>query len=352
MAKNSKIEWTTHTFNPWRGCAKVSEGCRNCYAARDAKRNPAIHGVWGPNGTRVVASESMWSQPLKWDRAAAAIGDRLKIFVASYADVFEDWSGVMQDHRGVVLPHAMDDVRARLFGLIGRTPNLDWLLLTKRPENISPMMRVISHGADPDLGSVWDELGPTGRLSNVWVGTTVENQEQAAKRVPELLRVPAAVRFLSCEPLLGPVDLSRWLPESCGCGGGPLVNDAKCPDCGERAGMQRSIDWVIVGGESGPAARPMHPDWARSLRDQCVAEEVPFFFKQWGEWLPEDQHFSPLAGPGVGYKKPKRVVAGAANDNDAADLVRPVQTVRVGKSDAGRLLDDREWSQFPKGVER
>lgn len=191
----TKIEWTSYrrpdgsmvpgyTFNPWRGCTKVSAGCANCYAETMSKRNPEVLGIWGDNGTRAVATESYWRQPLKWNREAEKAGKRRRVFCASLADVFERRSELEQPRGG-------------LFRLIAETPYLDWLLLTKRPENVNYL-------------SPWgSEAWPWP--SNIWLGTSVENQEQADKRIPELLKVPARVRFLSCEPLLGPVDLTKWI---------------------------------------------------------------------------------------------------------------------------------------------
>jgi protein gp37 len=352
MAENSKIEWTTHTFNPWRGCTKVSPGCANCYAETLSGRNPKTLGVWGPNGTRVVASEAMWREPLKWNKAAACqCGggfrgkhspycpqvDRPRVFCASLADVFEDWQGPMVDAKGkelyvspgtgIWVPSdfqymrdrlTMVDVRRRLFHLIDATPNLDWLLLTKRPENIAKMLPDAKCPLCKGKGG-WETGAYSGDCRcgnglvirpNVWLGVSVENQEQADTRIPLLLKTPAAVRFLSMEPLLGPVDLSPW-----------LITDVDARD-------GNLIDWVIVGGESGPNARPMHPDWVRSIRDQCQAAGVPFFFKQWGEWIhahPAELHLSPA--PLVDWEG--------------------LKMQRVGKRAAGRLLDGREWSEIP-----
>lgn len=298
MAENSKIEWTHHTFNPWRGCAKVSDGCKHCYAETMSKRNPGTLGVWGPNGSRVVASEAQWRLPRKWNREAEAAGERRRVFCASLADVFEDWGGPVVDSQGHYLGLAgdeykpwsgsienspyrivrMDDVRLRLFALIDATPNLDWLLLTKRPENIRPMMDRLSNGTfERDWTLDW-------HMKNIWLGTSVENQAAADERIPHLLRVPAAVRFLSCEPLLGPVSL--WLP----CEYHAPVADGPPEDCGACDGFGRSplseggsgLDWVIVGGESGPKARPCDVAWIRSMRDQCKAAGVACFIKQLG----------------------------------------------------------------------
>ena len=314
MGQDSKIQWTHHTFNPWRGCTKVSDGCKHCYADTQSKRSPSVLGVWGPNGTRVVAAESAWKEPLKWDRAAAKAGERHRVFCASLADVFEDWQGHLSDARGFSLVHhsvlgwtsfhgsrehadetdtlvTMQDVRKRLFDLIDSTPNLDWLLLTKRPENIGRMI--------PDYRVHTPEMSVTyrgfsGARPNVWLGTSVENQATADERIPHLLRIPAAVRFLSCEPLLGPgpVDLRRAVPrgEQAGacrvCGWGDTLRipnrtsvDGRlyCPDC--RLG---AIDWVIVGGESGPNARPCRVEWVRGIVRQCKDAGVPCFVKQLG----------------------------------------------------------------------
>lgn len=327
MAEDSKIQWTSHTFNCWRGCTKVSEGCRNCYAETLSGRNPATLGVWGPNGTRVVASESQWREPVKWNKVAALAEElagvtpppgvtvlpyqRPRVFCASLADVFEAWDGPMIDSAGRRLfvapsgkwsndgtgepvteagwrPLTMGDVRARLFDLISATTHLDWLLLTKRPENVLRM----AHDAwcCPVPGHVSQNPGDGYHWkfpSNVWVGTTVEDQDAADKRIPHLLKIPAAVRFLSCEPLLGPLDLRRYLvqgwcpqcrttcfvgfPEGRGCGG-----------CGcSRA--TNLLGWAIVGGESGHGARPFSLDWGRSLVRQCKDAGVSCFIKQMGE---------------------------------------------------------------------
>lgn len=229
MGQQTGIEWCSHTFNPWRGCTKVSPGCTHCYAETLSKRNPKVLGEWGPDGTRVIASESMWKQPLKWDRAAEQAGERRRVFCASLADVFEDRK-------------ELNGPRERLFFLIEQTPHLDWLLLTKRPDFAHYWM--CEHYATPS------------NLPNIWMGVSVEDQERANERIPELLRIPAAVRFLSVEPLLAPVDLTA------------------------RACF--AFDWVIIGGESGPGARPCHTEWIRSIRDQCRGAGVACFVKQLG----------------------------------------------------------------------
>jgi protein gp37 len=283
------IEWTAtyrqdgtvlpgFTFNPWIGCTRVSPGCQHCYAETMMdKRYGKVK--WGPQGTRVRTSADYWTQPLKWNREAAAAGERRRVFCASLADVFED----KPDQN-----HQLNQWRDELWWLIEKTPNLDWLLLTKRPEVVSDA-----------IPTRWRELGWP---PNVWIGTSVENQEYADKRIPELLKIPAAVRFLSVEPLLGPVDLYQMLWADMP--GKPRLN---------------RIHWIIVGGESGHGARPMQPDWVRSIRDQCQEAGVPFFFKQWGEYLYDEMN----------------------------EVSVPM---RVGKHRAGRLLDGREWNEFPNMV--
>lgn len=277
-------------------------------------RNPGTLGVWGPRGTRVVAAESYWRQPLKWNAAAEAAGERHRVFCASLADVFEGPETMPAE--------AWPDVEAarrRLFELILDTPHLDWLLLTKRPQNIEPQLRAM-----PVLkrDNVWDHLWPH-RFPNVWIGTSVENQAAADERIPHLLRVPARVRFLSCEPLLGPVDLSAYLTREVE----RWERDHEGTVVGQEFEAVSTTHWVIAGGESGGKARPMHPAWARSLRDQCQAAGVAFHFKQWGEYWP--------AG--------RSIVEGKS-----AVFMGDEVLYRVGKHAAGRLLDGRTWDEVPQ----
>lgn len=339
----TNIEWCDFTFNPWSGCTKVSAGCANCYAETLSGRNPAVLGVWGPKGARVVAAESQWKLPIKWNKAAFAACVRHRVFCASLADVFEGPETVPAD--------AVDKVtqaRKRLGQLILDTPNLDWLLLTKRPANILPVAR--------DMWVRFDDSYPLP--PNVWIGTTVENQLTADERIPHLLRVPAAVRFLSCEPLLGPVDLSGMTiakPGNCHDWLSGMVTSGPL-----RHAREGRIHWVIVGGESGTGARPMHPLWATSLRDQCVSARVPFFFKQFGNWKPH-RHMSEAEWSDL-YE---RVEATPQNPEPSAKcFVRTVSITEhpmpkggpcdllydLGKKVAGRLLDGREWSEFPEVI--
>jgi protein gp37 len=286
MAENSKIEWTDHTFNPWVGCTKVSPGCDHCYAEGWAKRSGLVR--WGADRRRTSASN--WRQPLKWNAEAAKTGARRRVFCASLADVFDN--------------EVPGEWRSELGALIRATPNLDWLLLTKRIGNVRAM-----------LPEDWGAGYP-----NVWLGATVVNQEEADRDVPKLLATPAQVRFLSCEPLLGPIDLSPY-----------LVDDV------HRMGRapRMEIDWVIVGGESGPHARPMHPRWAGSLRDQCFRAGVAFHFKQWGE-------FTDFLHLGERWNSMSYEAQGRQ------EFVEGRAMIRVGKKVAGRLLDGLTWDEFPQ----
>lgn len=251
MGQYSTIEWTTHTFNPWWGCVRVSPGCEHCYAETLAKRWG--HAVWGPAKTtsRRMMSDAYWQQPIKWNEAAERSGERARVFCASMADVFEE-------HPDLEAP------RWRLWDLIEATPWLDWLLLTKRPENV---LANTARWAPYSANGKWPD--------NIWMGASAEDQRRLDERIEHLQRIPAKVRFLSCEPLLSRI---------------ALPSDA-------------GVHWVIVGGESGAHARPMNPDWARDLRDQCQTAGVAFFFKQWGG---------------------------------------------IHKAVAGRLLDGREWNEVPQ----
>lgn len=315
--QNSKIEWTHHTFNSWWGCVKVSPGCEHCYAESFSKRTG--QAIWGPAKTtdRRLFGDKHWAEPLKWNAAAKAAGERHRVFCASMADVFEDHPQVVES-------------RVRLLDLIVQTPHLNWLLLTKRPEHVNWMIEQATGFSDSEMW--FHAVG-----DRVWVGTSVENQEYADKRIPELLNIPAKIRFLSCEPLLGPVNLDDWFGleegnewRDCLCDEID-PSDRPCMVCETRKelGKESGIDWVIVGGESGHHARPMDPQWAQSLRDQCQSAGVAFHFKQWGEWIPtyhEDWH-----NPGV----PVRV----------GDRYKYM--IKAGKKAAGRLLDGREWNEYP-----
>lgn len=240
MGKDSKIEWTHHTFNPWWGCVKVSPACKFCYAESWAKR--VGMDLWGGGSDRRFFSDAHWRQPIKWNREAELARQRRRVFCASMGDVFEN-------------KRELDPWRARLWPIIEQTPWLDWLLLTKRPQHVGRMVP-------------WGNLWPR----NVWLGTTAENQRWANERIPALLEHPAVIHFASCEPLLGAIDLLQWLG---------------APD------QPGTLNWVIAGGESGGKARPMNPAWAVDLRDQCDDSDVPFHFKQWGHWGPTRKRLNP-----------------------------------------------------------
>ncbi|GJM12757.1 MAG: hypothetical protein DHS20C12_11600 [Pseudohongiella sp.] len=272
MAKSSKIEWTHHTFNPWWGCTKVSPGCKHCYAQTWSKR--VGYAIWGHKAERRFFSDTHWRGPIKWNKEAELAGERRRVFCASMADVFE--------RRAELNP-----VRDRLWALIEATPWLDWLLLTKRPQNFKTYLP-------------WDKAPP-----NVWLGTTAETQRFFDERIDNLLSVDAKVHFLSCEPLLGALDISHY-------------SDA-------------GIDWVIAGGESGAGARPMNPEWASQLRDQCLEANIPFHFKQWGHWSP----LRPVEG-----KRIKTI--DLTNEDDSI-----VTMFGLGKGNAGRSLEGETWDGFP-----
>jgi protein gp37 len=277
MAKNSKIEWTHHTFNPWWGCTRVSAACKHCYAEAWARR--VGQDVWGARAPRRFLSANYWEQPLSWNQEAKRMRQRRRVFCASMADVFEDRSDLAES-------------RQRLALLISETGWLDWLLLTKRPENVAKL-------------APWGDDWP----KNVWLGTTAENQHWADRRVPELIRHDgASIRFLSCEPLLGPITLRRWL-------------------------RRGDVDWVIAGGESGGKSRPMNPAWVRALRDECSAASIPFHFKQWGNWTPA----------------PGREVDGSGHRSRTIWTTDGEQQilVNIGKKRAGRVLDGQTWDGFP-----
>jgi len=254
MGENSAIEWTNHTFNPWVGCTKISPGCDHCYAEGWAKRSGMVE--WG--GSRVRTSIANWNKPLKWNRDAAATGIRRRVFCASLADVFDNEADSLW--------------RVDLMRLIEHTPHLDWLLLTKRIGNVAGMM----HN--------WHE---SNWPRNVWLGITVVNQEEADRDIPKLLRIPAAVHFLSIEPMLSMIslDAEQWLvPEYFGhaadCHDPLCALNGDMYSCAGEVIQQPSIDWIICGGESGSHAREMNPDWARYLREQCKDTGTAFFMKQ------------------------------------------------------------------------
>ena len=320
MAENSKIEWCDHTFNPWTG--------------------------WGKGVPRKRTSEANWRLPLKWNREAERQYMRLahttgagepipnrrpRLFCASLSDWLDDEVPV--------------EWLADLLDLIWRTPNLDWLLCTQYPENWAERTlaaAVFSLRRGNEESAQWSQNWANGTPpENVWIGTNVKNQDMADKRIPELLAIPARVRFLSCEPLLSAVDLRLGQSEGIPTDESPFRE------------RQHLLHWVIAGGESGPGARPMHPDWARSLRDQCRQAGVPFLLKQWGEWLPWTEWTEALSAKYPDFSCPFENMLwtgrgwfyadGREECNDAPEH----SVCRVGRSRAGRLLDGREHNEFP-----
>jgi protein gp37 len=231
MGENSGIAWTEHTFNPWWGCTKVDAACENCYAEQVAAR---FQIGWGPKAEPRFFGLHHWNDPIRWNSAAEATGKRARVFSGSMCDIFEI--------RDAPLGARMDHARIVLFGTIENTPALDWLLLTKRPENLRSL-----------LPFRWQRQP----LTNVWLGITAVTQQQLEERAALLGKIPAKLRFLSLEPLIQDVDVSRAI-------------------------KQYGIGWVIVGGESGPHARPFNTEWARSIVRQCRAAGVPCFVKQLG----------------------------------------------------------------------
>lgn len=369
MADRTPIEWADATWNPITGCSRVSEGCRNCYAEIMAARF-SKPGQWGaglaqivrkPDGSadhrwtgQVRFNERALTQPLRWCKPR-------RIFVCSTSDLF---------HEGVP-----DEWLDRVFAVMALAPQHTFMVLTKRPERArryfegyeeagefhtgirdaliegaAQAIYAARTGEDPSL---W--LSVSLPLPNVWLGTSIEDQATADARIPHLLATPAAVRFVSAEPLLGPVDLTldglSCVPcPHCSDGSQDpetgLVDCSRCDDTGK--GDEVMIDLVIVGGESGPGARPMHPDWPRALRDQCIAAGAAFFFKQWGEWAPamhDPEHGGYVlrqteqVGPFDSWRAP-------AFD---PDRLEGINWRRLGKKAAGRLLDGQVWDQMPGG---
>jgi protein gp37 len=317
--KNTKIEWCHHTFNPWIGCTRVSPACEHCYAAVSTPAR-AMGIKWGAGEPRHRTSAENWLQPLAWNREAEKLGIRYSVFCASLADIFDN--EVPQEWR-------IDLLR----NVVLKTPNLDWLFLTKRIGNADRMMAL---ALPCEISKCPD---------NIWIGATVVNQEEVDRDVPKLLATSAGKRFLSIEPLLNPVDLTniatmRWR-------GAETLNALT----GELSGMfgdpcntrLPGLDWVIVGGESGAGARPMLPAAARSLRDQCAAANVPFMFKQWGDWAP----VADLRRGGAPLTEAGDIVMMTWPEGTDGFIRTAYPMRKVGKKRAGRLLDGFEHNGVP-----
>lgn len=329
MADNSGISWTTATWGPVTGCVKISPACKHCYAERDWGRLVHLPTYAGRKFTDVACHPERLDQPIRWQRPRM-------IFVNSMSDLFIE-----------VIP---DEFIDRVFAVMALCERHTFQVLTKRPQRMQDYMRGLTldrlQAAAPEgytlrYDGMWLRDLP---LPNVWLGVSVENQETADERIPHLLETPAAVRWISAEPLLGPVDLSA-IPNRLGVAEGQRSINAlggfawECsgPDCVDTCNIGAQIDWVVAGGESGMRSRPMLPDWARSLRDQCAASETPFFFKQTGLW----QH---LPGGDAGKKEFQKREYRWFPDLEATFL-----KTKGGGSD---LLDGRQWQEWPKGVRR
>ncbi len=359
------IEWTDETWNPVSGCSKVSEGCRNCYAEGIDKRFNADHKPWtAPNAAHNVRLHpERLDKPLHWKKPR-------KIFVNSMSDLFHE--------------RVPDEFIDYVFAIMALTPKHTFQILTKRPGRMCEYVAGLgnSETASKRLSDAAYDIGideeasvfianrtkgqlpnanPGWPLTNVWLGVSVEDQRAADERIPLLLQTPAAVRFLSCEPLLGPADLTRIElgTKITGHGSRRIVWDVlsgwehqysperKSDAVPNSSNSQNhpSIDWVIVGGESGPNARPMHPDWARSLRDQCQEAFVPFLFKQWGEWLLVESggvRYGDICLSDDGEREVADKNYVCFGNESGGALMR-----KVGKKSAGRFLDGLAWDEYP-----
>lgn len=384
----TKIEWTHRpgttgvSWNPIRArnkatggvghfCVHVSAGCANCYAERMQKRlfnNPIRYAAQDREKVEIFLDDMILTNPLRWKKPRT-------IFICSMTDLFGEW--------------VEDAWLDSIFAVMALCPQHTFIVLTKRPA------RMRDYFCTDDLAERWWEAGdimaceinlPEGHggnpylnagkgktpipLPNVWLGVSVEDQTAADLRIPDLLATPAAVRFLSIEPLLGPIDC-RWTDWAHKATGESYRQYLEREGGANEYEGLRKIDWLIIGGESGPGARPMHPDWARSLRDQCGAAGVPFFFKQWGEWLPLGQsgfHYWSAANMAKKGVRNRRWLGHAhfndGNSGPETHSIGPVETqdfltagkhmstlcVRIGKKAAGALLDGREWREWPKGA--
>ncbi len=345
MADKSKIEWTDASWNPIRGCSRVSEGCVHCYAERQAARFsgpgqpyeglatfvrhtgrgdlPTGSGHGAPSWTgKVILAEDQLELPLHWRKPR-------KIFVCSMSDLF---------HEEVEF-----SVVGAIWSVMERCAQHTFQLLTKRPKRMQEFMSWVVESRNPrHLNS---DLYPSVEwpVRNIWLGVSVENQKAADQRIPLLLQTPAAVRWVSYEPALGPVNLQCIRKNR---------NDYFDSIGGIRS-IRPCLDWVVCGGESGPGARPMHPDWARIVRDQCQAAGVPFFFKAWGEWLPGDGDGKSPAIWQDGSKGIHPSVRVGCDRGPRYEKFGPLGepgafALRVGKKAAGRLLDGREWNEYPE----
>lgn len=359
MADKTGIEWTDATWNPVTGCAKVSAGCKHCYAERDWGRLQHLPAYAGRAFTDVLTHADRLVQPIRWAK-------RRMIFVNSMSDLFH--------------PAVPDGFIDSVFGvmwacLYGRNEQDGHIfqVLTKRADRMRDYMRAdrreawataaVHHGGGIDPDGIYDQvLSFEGPHPRIWLGVSVEDQATADERIPMLLDTPAAVRWISAEPLLGPVDLSpAYLP----CPNAeyvimdPETGGYECCSSCDYTGIsdEIGIDWVVVGGESGPKARPMHPEWARGLRDQCAAAGVPFLFKQWGEWAPRSECYHTLtSGKAAADIDPSATkwpcIRLTGTGNNGRNLANSCDgddcyMQKVGKKLAGRLLDGALHDGYP-----
>lgn len=334
----TKIEWAEGAWNPVTGCSPISEGCRNCYAERMSKRLAGRCGYPADDPFRVTLHPHKLDEPLKWKKPR-------RVFVCSMGDLFHE--------------DVPDEFIARIWGIMANCLNHTFQVITKRPHRMMEWLSRVkdwegwkTHNGEPPNVCAYGGSGiivgyNMWPLPNVWLGVTAENQQMADERIPILLETPAAGRLVSVEPMLGPVDLRKLPLGPNGHGLDFKLNALTGWEIGydertEKPKVCRNdefgrLNWVICGGETGPGARPMHPDWVRSLRDQCKEAGVPFFFKSWGEWMPSYQTGATFE---LSRLKTDEVVMSGPGHG--------VVMKKVGKKAAGRLLDGQEWNQYPE----
>ncbi len=354
MGATTAIEWATATFNPWIGCEKVSPACKHCYAERYGRRFGA---GWGEPYRRTA--DGNWREPVAWNAKAkrarqlwaqrGAVGpapERPRVFSASLADWLDAAAPV--------------EWLADFLTLVAETPDLDWLLLSKRPGLWRERLGLVAGLRHGGTARLFVERWLEGdRPDNVWLGVTVEDQKRADERIPELLAIPARVRFLSCEPLLERINLTvdETVTFCNGCARYFRTGPDDCPVCGTSSlsGRERSylesaeLHWIIAGGESGTGARPSHPAWFRSLRDQAVAFGSAFLFKQWGEWGAGSAHPRDPKRERIMLSDGRLIELLSRYDVDGRwGSLDPNVMTRVGKREAGRLLDGRTWDELPR----
>lgn len=334
MSFGTKIAYCHATFNPWMGCTKISTGCQRCFAERWAKRSGMVE--WGPGKPRRRTSESYWKQPLKWNKQAEKEATRYLVLTD------------LCDPLDMEIPVGWF---TDFLSLILRTPRLDWLFLTKRIDNwrhcIARMKTYGKVSGDERMEYLGDSLSDGIKIPNLWLGITVCNQAEADRDIPILLSIPAVKHWLSIEPMLGPINITPFIggkAHKCECGWHetelklfPMNRKMYHPNCGMFTKDYDAVKWIVCGGESGVGARPMHPDWVRSVRDQCQSAGVPFFFKSWGEWLPSGQSVDAM------YDE----LLDSANTHEWPDA-NPRHSFRIGTKAAGNLLDGQKWEQLPE----